>query len=158
MSRSNARDDLVKWPGLHSFFFMDNHSPATASKVLPPAALVSARLIRRWETGSLFSNSRDLTSLSSTRAADRPMWGRGADHEGFDRPICKLPADNTPRYTNSTSSILWNTPDNPPIIIGCFSIVLYLNGQSMPVFTKKNTVTRTVLDVAVLLIGGGGGN
>jgi len=28
----------------------------------------------------------------------------------------------------------------------------------MPVFTKKNTVTRTVLDVAVLLIGGGGGN
>lgn len=75
MSRSNARDDLVKWPALHSFFFMDNHSPATASKVLSPAALVSARLIRRWETGSLFSNSKNLTSLSSTRAADRPMWG-----------------------------------------------------------------------------------
>lgn len=40
-----------------------------------PLGLVSALLIRRLETGSLFSNSRDLTSLSSTRAADRPMWG-----------------------------------------------------------------------------------
>jgi len=33
-----------------------------------------------------------------------------------------------------------------------------LHGRIIPDFTKKNTVTRTVLDVAVLLIGGGGGN
>ena len=47
-----------------------------------------------------------------------------------------------------------NTSTDAPVMRGCGRIVQDLNGCLAPVDIKKNAVSRTALDVAVLLIGG----